>query len=62
MHQSFKKKSCDFLIEETSFYEITISQQAATLYLKVKNAIYNLIGGFNCKTTTVITNAINGML
>ena len=43
--------SCNFLVEETSFIEITNSQIAAALYLSAKNVIYNKICGFKCKTT-----------
>ena len=48
---SVTNSNCDFLIEETSFIEITSSQNAIALYLSIKNAIYNKICGFGCKTT-----------
>lgn len=42
---------CSFLVEESSFIEITNSQSSAALFIVVKNTIYNRICGFKCKTT-----------
>ena len=43
---------CNFLVEETSFIEISSSQCYATLNLYVKNSIYNKICCFKCKIST----------